>query len=106
MGLWCRIDCRSGAGPYPATALAWALLSLAAAALGLVILMAGLAQVFARAPAAGRALGGQELVLQPRHGAGDRRRGGPAQPGALAAEVVEDLSLARRIKQGGHRTIT
>jgi cellulose synthase/poly-beta-1,6-N-acetylglucosamine synthase-like glycosyltransferase len=35
----------------PATALAWALLSLAgAAALGLVILIAGLAQVFARAP--------------------------------------------------------
>ena len=35
----------------PATALAWALLSLAgAAALGLVILIAGLALVFARAP--------------------------------------------------------
>ena len=35
----------------PATALAWALLSLAAAAaLGLVILIAGLARVFARAP--------------------------------------------------------
>ena len=35
----------------PATALAWALLSLAAAAaLGLLILIAGLALVFARAP--------------------------------------------------------
>ena len=40
-----------GYGMNPATALAWALLSLAAAAaLGLVILIAGLEQVFARAP--------------------------------------------------------
>ena len=40
-----------GYGMDPATALAWALLSLAAAAaLGLVILIAGLARVFARAP--------------------------------------------------------
>ena len=40
-----------GYGMDPATTLAWALLSLAAAAaLGLVILIAGLEQVFARAP--------------------------------------------------------
>ena len=40
-----------GYGMDPATTLAWALLSLAAAAaLGLVILIAGLGQVFARAP--------------------------------------------------------
>ena len=40
-----------GYGMNPSTTLAWALLSLAAAAaLGLVILIAGLEQVFARAP--------------------------------------------------------
>lgn len=40
-----------GYGMDPATTLAWALLSLAAAAaLGLVILTAGLEQVFAQAP--------------------------------------------------------
>ena len=56
----------------PATALAWALLSLAAAAaLGLVTLIAGLARVFAQAP---------RLMEQP-------------EPGTEASEALASTSL-------------
>ena len=69
-----------GYGMNPPTAIAWALLSLAAAAaLGLVILIAGLARVFARAP---------RLAEQQESGAD-----GPASVAASAALAKTTLTV-------------